>query len=112
VSSPAGPKSTGWIEGDAASSAPATTSSGARSPPNASTATRTGTGYAAGVRSGSISRPRYVLHVGQTRCGCFGCPQFGQVLTRGAEMACCARRLSRRDFDVFFLGTAMSGCGV
>jgi hypothetical protein len=29
------------------------------------------------------------------------------VLTRGAEMACCARRLSRRDFEVFRFGTAM-----
>jgi hypothetical protein len=27
-------------------------------------------------------------------------------------MRCCARRLSRRDFDVFFFGTAMSGCAV
>jgi hypothetical protein len=147
VSSSAGPKITGRIDGDAASSAPATTSSGARSPPRASTATLTGIYpaqsrirfiadprragplkasafaaagslisppllYAAGVRSGSISRPRYVLHVGQTRCGCFACPQVGQVLTRGAEMACCARRLSRRAFEVFLLGTAMSGCGV
>ena len=55
----------------AASSAPATISSGARSPPIASTATRA-IGYGAGVRSGSISRPLYVLHVGQTRCGRFG----------------------------------------
>ena len=31
-----------------------------------------GQGYGAGVRSGSISRPRYVLQVGQTWCGRFG----------------------------------------
>ena len=29
-------------------------------------------GYGIGVRIGSISRPLYVLHVGQTRCGRFG----------------------------------------
>jgi hypothetical protein len=28
-------------------------------------------------------------------------------LTRGAAIACVARRLSRRDFDVFRFGTAM-----
>jgi hypothetical protein len=39
VSSPAGPKRTGWMPDVAASSAPATISSGARSPPIASTAT-------------------------------------------------------------------------
>ena len=31
-----------------------------------------GQGYGAGVRSGSISRPLYVLQVGQTRCGRLG----------------------------------------
>ena len=31
-----------------------------------------GQGYGAGVRSGSISRPLYVLHVGQTRWGRLG----------------------------------------
>src|SRR5918999_2283717 len=30
------------------------------------------------------------------------------MLSRGAWIACVARRLSRRDFEVFFLGTAMS----
>src|SRR6185437_14183709 len=40
VSRPGGPTSTGVISGDAASSAPATISSGALSPPIASTATR------------------------------------------------------------------------
>jgi hypothetical protein len=29
-------------------------------------------------------------------------------LTRGALIACVARRLSRRDFEVFRFGTAMS----
>ena len=62
-----------------------------------------------GVRSGSTSRPRYVLQVGQTRCGSFGWPQFGQTFTRGAAIPCFARRLSRRDFEVFFLGTAIGG---
>src|SRR4029450_9787126 len=42
------------------------------------------------------------------RCGCFGLPHCGQRLTRGASMRCVARRLSRRAFDVFFFGTAMS----
>ena len=65
--------------------------------------------YGAGARSGEISRPRYVLHVGQTRCDYFGDPHCSQVETRGAEMACCARRLSRRDAEVFRFGTAMSG---
>ncbi len=64
------------------------------------------------MRSGSISRPLYVWHVGQTRCGLFGWPQVGQEFTRGASIPCWARRLSRRALDVFFLGTAMSGCAV
>jgi len=59
-----------------------------------------------------MSRPRYVLQFGQTWCGRVGAPQFGHTFTRGASMRCCARRLSRRDFDVFFFGTAMSGCAV
>jgi hypothetical protein len=29
------------------------------------------------------------------------------MFRRGASILCCARRLSRRDFDVFFLGTAI-----
>jgi hypothetical protein len=29
------------------------------------------------------------------------------VFTRGASSRCVARRLSRRDFDVFFFGTAI-----
>jgi hypothetical protein len=36
-----------------------------------------------------------------------GAPQFSHVETRGASMECCARRLSRRDFEVFRFGTAM-----
>lgn len=64
------------------------------------------------MRIGSTSRPRYVLHVGQTRCGRFGCRQVGQTWTRGTEIPCWARRLSRLAFDVFRFGTAMSGCGV
>ena len=59
-----------------------------------------------------MSRPRYVLQVGHMRWGRIGEPQFGQTFTRGASMRCCARRLSRRDFEVFFFGTAMSGCAV
>ncbi len=59
-----------------------------------------------------MSRPRYVLQVGHIRCGRVGEPQFAHRFTRGASIECCARRLSRRAFDVFFLGTAMSGCGV
>ena len=68
--------------------------------------------YGAGARSGSTSRSRYVLHVGQTWCGRFGWPQVGQTLTRGARCragrgAClCGRSTS------FFFGTAMSGCAV
>ena len=60
------------------------------------------------MRIGSTSRPLYVLQFGQTRCGRFGCLQFGQTCIRGTEIACCARRLSRLDFDVFRFGTAMS----
>ena len=59
------------------------------------------------VRSGSISRPAYVLQFGHIRCGCFGRPHCGHEFTRGASILCVARRLSRRDFDVFFLGTAI-----
>jgi len=65
--------------------------------------------YGASIRSGSTSRPLYVPQVGQTRCGRFGCPHCGQTLTRGAPIACVARRLSRRDFEVFRFGTAMTG---
>jgi hypothetical protein len=64
------------------------------------------------MRSGSTSRPLYVLQFGHMRCASFGCLQFGQTCTRGAEIACVARRLSRLDLEVFRLGTAMSGCGV
>jgi hypothetical protein len=68
--------------------------------------------YGAWIRSGSTSRPRYVLQFGQTWCGRFGWRQVGQTWTRGVESACCARRLSRLDLDVLRFGTAMSGCGV
>lgn len=64
------------------------------------------------MRSGSTSRPRYVLQFGHMRCASFGCRQFGHTWTRGAEIACVARRLSRLAFDVFFFGTAMSGWGL
>jgi hypothetical protein len=64
------------------------------------------------MRSGSTSRPRYVLQFGQTWCGRFGCRHVGQTWTRGASSACVARRLSRLDLDVLRFGTAMSGCGV
>jgi len=60
------------------------------------------------MRSGSTSRPRYVLQVGHTRCVSFGCPQVGHTCTRGAEIPCCARRLSRLDLDVFRFGTAIA----
>ena len=65
--------------------------------------------YGAGVPSGWMSRPRYVLQVGQAWCARVGEPQFGHTLTGVTEMPCWARRLSRRAFDVFRLGTAMSG---
>jgi ATPase subunit of ABC transporter with duplicated ATPase domains len=42
------------------------------------------------------------------RCGRFGLPHCGQRFTRGASSRCVARRLSRRDLDVFLFGTAMS----
>jgi hypothetical protein len=61
------------------------------------------------MRIGSTSRPLYVLQFGQTRCVRFGCPQTGQTCTRVTVIPCCARRLSRLDFDVFRFGTAMSG---
>jgi len=49
-----------------------------------------------------------VPQVGQTRCGRFGWPHVGQTLTFGALIACVARRLSRRDFEVFRFGTAIA----
>ena len=63
--------------------------------------------YGARSWSGSTSRPLYVPQVGQTRCGRFGELHCGQRFTRGASIECVARRLSRRDLDVFFFGTAM-----
>jgi hypothetical protein len=47
--------------------------------------------------------------VGHIRCGRLGEPQFGQRFTGVGSIECCARRLSRRDFDVFFFGTAIGG---
>src|SRR5581483_5237495 len=41
--------------------------------------------------------------------GRFGDLHCGQTFTRGVSIACVARRLSRRDLDVFLFGTAMSG---
>jgi GNAT superfamily N-acetyltransferase len=64
--------------------------------------------YGAWTRSGSTSRPLYVPQVGQTRCGRFGWPHVGQTLTFGALIAWVARRLSRRDLEVFRFGTAMT----
>ena len=72
-------------------------------------ANRHRSGYGAGVRRGLISRPRYVLQLGHMWCGCFGDPQVAHTFGRGASMLCWARRLSRRAFDVFRFGTAMSG---
>ena len=46
--------------------------------------------------------------VGQTRCGRFGWPQLSHTLTFGALIACVARRLSRRDLEVFRFGTAIA----
>ena len=37
----------------------------------------------------------------------FVCDDCGHEFTRGAWSLCVARRLSRRDLDVFFLGTAI-----
>jgi mannose-6-phosphate isomerase-like protein (cupin superfamily) len=59
------------------------------------------------VRSGSISRPRYVLQFGHISCERFGWWQCGQTLRRGAWMPWFARRLSRRAFEVFRFGTAI-----
>ena len=70
------------------------------------------TAYGAGVRSGSTSRPRYVLQVGQTRCGRFGWWQTGHSLTRGAFRRCVALRLSRRVAVCLRFGTAMAGRAV
>jgi len=47
------------------------------------------------------------LQFGHIRCGCFGRPHCGHVFTRGASIRCVARRLSLRDLEVFFLGTAI-----
>jgi hypothetical protein len=51
----------------------------------------------------------YVPQVGQMRCERFGEPHWAHVLTRGGSTLCCARRWSRRAFEVFLFGTAMSG---
>ena len=59
--------------------------------------------------SGSTSRPLVRLAGRARMVRRFGEPHCGHRLTRGASMPCCARRLSRRDFEVFRLGTAMSG---
>src|SRR4051794_5482834 len=56
-----------------------------------------------------ISRPLYVPHVGHTWCGRRGLEHCGQTLSPTAEMPCWARRRSRRDLLVFFLGTAIGG---
>jgi hypothetical protein len=50
----------------------------------------------------------YVPQVGQTRWASLGELHCGHVFTRGASTECVARRLSRRDFEVFLFGTAMS----
>jgi hypothetical protein len=49
----------------------------------------------------------YVPQVGQTWWGRFGELHCGQRFTRTDSIVCVARRLSRLDLDVFFLGTAM-----
>jgi GNAT superfamily N-acetyltransferase len=49
-----------------------------------------------------------VPQVPQRRWGRFGCPHCGQTFTTAAPIAWVARRLSRRDFEVFRFGTAMS----
>src|SRR4029453_17089036 len=62
VSSPFGPTRTGVIRSDAAAGAPATTSSGPRSPPRASTATRV-----IGLRRGGVQRLDVAAAVGMAR---------------------------------------------
>src|SRR5215204_6904955 len=64
--------------------------------------------YGTGARSGSTSRPQYVLQVGHIWCGRLGRWQTGHSLTGGASSLWVARRLSRRAFDVFLLGTAIA----
>ena len=60
-----------------------------------------------GVRCAGYSRPRYVPQTGHTRCDSFGEWQVEQAVVFAASTPCWARRRSRRDFDVFFLGTAI-----
>jgi hypothetical protein len=62
VSTSRGPTMTGWTVSEAASTAPATTSSGPRSPPMASTATRI-----IGLRSGSAERLDVAAAIGVAR---------------------------------------------
>ena len=92
----------------AASSAPATISSGARSPPIASTATRTVTCPTGPACGAARSRARCTSCSSGT-CGAAASagPHCGHALTRGASSRCVARRLSRRDLEVFFFGTAI-----
>ena len=107
VSSPGGPKMTGSTPSPAAAERAGDDLRGAAIP--AQRVDRDAgmlRAYGAGARSGSTSRPRYVLQFGQTRCGSFGWWQFGHSFTRGDSSLWVARRLSRRDFEVFFLGTA------
>ena len=107
-----GPKRTGvHLVGAPPSSAPATTSSGALSPPRASTATagRHG-GQGAGVRSGcDFAAPVGLAGGAHVVRALRRAAVSGTSETRGASIPCCARRLSRRAFEVFRLGTAMSG---
>jgi hypothetical protein len=46
---------------------------------------------------------------GHTRCGRRGWWHCGQLLTDGAVILCCARRLLVRECDCFCFGTAMGG---
>ena len=55
----------------------------------------------------TTSRPAYVPHTGQTRCGRRGLWHCGHALKVGAAILCCARRLLVRLCDCFCLGTAM-----
>jgi hypothetical protein len=64
-------------------------------------------GYARADAS-TTSRPSYWPQAAQTWCGRFNSPQFGHSTAPTAVSAWCERRMLRRDFEVFFLGTAMT----
>ena len=116
------PKTRSRIPSAAAARAPATIASAPRSAPRPSRATvvdhrtylllrpppASRRGAVSAISCSITSRPAYVPHTGQTRCGRRGLWQRGHSLSRGALTLWVARRLSRRVREVLFFGTAIA----